>query len=162
MLEKIKNIKAFVFDVDGVLTDSSLLCTEDGQLLRTMNARDGYAMVHAVKMGFKLCIITGGASKGVFTRLQNLGIVKIYDKSTDKVANISEYVLEENLSFDNILYMGDDIPDMDAMQLCGLKVCPNDAVEEILALADIKTVKNGGHGCVREIIEHVMKTQNKW
>ena len=161
-LEKIKSIKAFIFDVDGVLTDGLVHVTDSGEQLRRFNIKDGYALQLAVKCGYKIAVITGGSSEGVRLRLRGLGISDIHMKVDSKVEVYNQLMADHHLKAADILYMGDDIPDLHVMQLAGLPVCPADAVEEIKAISEYISPKNGGKGCVRDIIEKVLKIQNKW
>ncbi len=162
-LKSIKSgIKALVFDVDGVLTDSSLLITESGELLRTMNTRDGLALKQAVKAGFHVAIMTGGGSKGVISRLRNLGIADIYVMLQDKTEAFEEFLHQYDLKEEEVAYMGDDWPDYEVMQRCGFPACPADAIEEIRGLSQFVARSRGGAGCVREFIEDIMRAQLKW
>lgn len=160
--ELLNNITTFIFDVDGVLTDSSVHVTPTGELLRIMNIRDGFAMKAAIESGYHLCIISGGNNEGVRIRLKNLGITDVHLASPDKVATFKEYTELYNINPEHVLYMGDDIPDYHVMQLVGLPACPQDASPEIKAICKYISHKNGGKGAVREIIEQVMKVQGKW
>jgi 3-deoxy-D-manno-octulosonate 8-phosphate phosphatase (KDO 8-P phosphatase) len=160
--EILNEITTFIFDIDGVLTDSSVHITPEGEMLRIMNIRDGFAMKAAIESGYKVCIISGGSNEGVRIRLQNLGITDIHLGSSDKVKTFKEYVEIYNINSDHVLYMGDDIPDYHVMQLVGLPTCPQDAVPEIKAISKYISHKNGGRGAVREVIEQVMKVQGKW
>lgn len=162
VLEKFKDVTTFIFDVDGVLTDNSLLITESGELLRSMNARDGFAMKLALESDYNIAIITGGKSEGVIKRLNGLGIVDIYKGINDKVEAFNDYIEQNGINPENILYMGDDIPDFDVMRRVGLPTCPADAVTEILQVAQYVSPKLGGKGCVRDVIEKVMRLHNKW
>jgi 3-deoxy-D-manno-octulosonate 8-phosphate phosphatase (KDO 8-P phosphatase) len=162
IFESFKKIKTFIFDVDGVLTDGNLLVTEAGELLRTMNSKDGYAMKHALENGYKICIITGGKSDGVVLRLKGLGLTDIFYKVGDKVPVFNQYITENSLNADEILYMGDDMPDYEVMQLVGLPTCPQDAVSDIINIAKYVSPLKGGEGCVRDVIEKVMKLQDLW
>ena len=160
--ELLNNITTFIFDVDGVLTDSSVHISENGEMLRIMNIRDGYAMKAALESGYNVCIISGGKNEGVRIRLKNLGIHDIYLGSSNKVETFKEYIDLYGIQPENVLYMGDDIPDYHVMKLVGLATCPQDAVAEIKAISNYISHKNGGKGAVREIIEQVMKVQGKW
>lgn len=160
--ELMNGITTFILDVDGVLTDSSVHITTSGEMLRTMNIRDGYAMKAAVETGFRVCVISGGSNEGVRIRLQNLGINDIHLAAPDKVKTLQQFMSEFNLCAEEILYMGDDIPDYHVMQRVGLAACPQDAVPEIKAISKYVSHRNGGHGAVRDVIEQVMKVQNKW
>ncbi|MGB3548291.1 MAG: HAD hydrolase family protein [Saprospiraceae bacterium] len=160
--EKFADVTTFIFDVDGVLTDSTLLVTEEGKLLRRMHVRDGYALKRAIQAGFKVIVITGGNSEGVRERLYNLGINDVALGVSDKVAKYGEFIDLYNLDEDGILYMGDDMPDYDVMRRVGFAVCPHDACPEIKSISTYISPVNGGHGCVREVIERVLKIQRKW
>jgi 3-deoxy-D-manno-octulosonate 8-phosphate phosphatase (KDO 8-P phosphatase) len=162
IFDKLRAIKAFVFDVDGVLTDNTVHVWENGDQTRTMNIRDGFALKRAVDSGYKVCIITGGGSKGVISRLNGLGITDIFSKVSNKVESMASYMEANSLDKEEILYMGDDIMDLTVMNSAGVAVAPFDAVPEILDIAHIISTKEGGRGCVREIIEQTMKLQNTW
>ena len=160
--ENLNDITTFIFDIDGVLTDGSVHVAQNGEMLRIMHIRDGFAMKAAIESGYNVCIISGGSNEGVRIRLQNLGIKAIYLGSSDKVKTLKEYTEMHNINPDHILYMGDDIPDYHVMQHVGLPTCPQDAVAEIKAISKYISHKNGGKGAVREVIEQVMKVQGKW
>ncbi len=160
--EIMNQITTFILDVDGVLTDSSVHVTPTGEMLRIMNIRDGFAMKAAIESGFHVCIISGGHNEGVRIRLKNLGINDIHLASPDKVATFKEYIAQYNLKPEQVLYMGDDIPDYHVMQLVGLPACPQDSSPEIKAISKYISHKNGGRGAVRDVIEQVMKVQGKW
>lgn len=161
-LEKLKHIKAFVLDVDGVMTNGLLLVTESGEFLRQFNIKDGYALQLAVKQGFKIAVVSGARSKGVEHRLRGLGITDIYLGLDSKTAPYNEFLEQNGLLPEQVLFMGDDIPDLELMKMAGLAVCPADAVEEIKAVAHYISPKNGGESCVRDIVEKVLKIQNLW
>lgn len=160
--EIMNDITTFVFDVDGVLTDGSVFVNTSGEMLRTMNIRDGYALKAAVDNGYNVCIISGGSNEGVRVRLRNLGITDIHLGTPDKVATFDEYTDVYSILPEQVLYMGDDIPDYHVMQLVGLPTCPQDACPEIKAISKYISHKNGGQGAVRDVIEQVMKVQGKW
>ncbi len=162
VLSGFKNITTFVLDVDGVLTDGSLLLLDDGQMARRMNIKDGYALQLAIKKGYHILVISGGNSHAVQLRLQRLGVVEVFMNATDKKAILLEYISKYNLKWEQVLYMGDDIPDMIPMQLAGLACCPADAVPEIKNLSHYISPVNGGQGCVRDVIEKVLKLNNHW
>lgn len=161
-LEKFRDIKTFIFDVDGVLTNSELIVLENGRLLRKMNVRDGYALKRAVQEGYRVCIITGGKSSGVVARLEALGITDIYKGVQHKMDALEELIDLYGLDPGAILYMGDDLPDMQVMHFVGLPTCPQDAAPEILNISRYISPKNGGDGCARDVIEKVLKLQGKW
>lgn len=160
--EIMNTITTFIFDVDGVLTDSSVHITPSGEMLRIMNIRDGFAMKAAIESGYNVCIISGGSNEGVRVRLRNLGITDIYLGSPDKVETFKEYVELYEINPHEVLYMGDDIPDYHVMKLVGLPTCPQDSSPEIKSISNYISHKNGGKGAVRDVIEQVMKVQGKW
>lgn len=160
--EILNDITTFVFDIDGVLTDSSVHISETGEMLRIMNIRDGFAMKAAIESGYNVCIISGGSNEGVRIRLENLGISAIHLGSSNKVQTFNEYTHVYGINPEQVLYMGDDIPDYHVMKLVGLPTCPQDAVSEIKAISKYISHINGGKGAVREVIEQVMKVQGKW
>ena len=161
-LQKLKDISTFIFDVDGVLTDGSVQVTDNGQSLRTFNIKDGYAMQLAVKKGYNLCIISGGDGVAMAKRFLNLGITDVFLAAGDKVEIFRKFIADKNITAAEVLYMGDDIPDLKVMKLVGLPTCPADAVEEIKAISAFISPYNGGKAAVRDIIEKVMKVQGKW
>ncbi len=160
--EKMNDITTFIFDVDGVLTDGTVHVAADGEMLRNMNIKDGFAMKAAIESGYNVCIISGGKNEGVRTRLRNLGVTDIYLGSADKVETFKEYIDIYNIKAEQVLYMGDDIPDYHVMKLVGLPSCPQDAVSEIKSISAYISHINGGKGAVRDVIEQVMKVQGKW
>ena len=145
-LEKFQGINTFIFDVDGVLTNSELILLENGQLLRKMNTRDGYALRRAIEEGYNVCIITGGRSSGVVQRLKKLGITDIYAGVNDKLDAYEEYIDTYSIDPGSILYMGDDLPDYAPMRLVGLSACPRDAAHEIIELCQYISPVEGGKG----------------
>jgi len=162
VLEKFKTIKTFVFDVDGVLTDGTLLILEDGQMARQMNIKDGYALQLAVKKGYRVVIISGGTSEAVKGRLERLGVKDCFLKIDNKKEKLTEYVSQHGLDWNEILFMGDDIPDYIPMQLTGLPCCPADAAPEIKQISHYISPIDGGKGCVRDVIEKVLKLNSHW
>ena len=160
--EILNRIKTFVFDVDGVFTDGSIHITESGEMLRIMSSRDGYAVQLAVKRGYRVVIITGGHSQGVFKRFQYLGLTDIFIGVKDKLSLLNEFFIENDLDKNESLYMGDDIPDLEVIQELALPACPADAVPEIKAVCKYISSKNGGKGAVRDVIEQTMKLQGTW
>ena len=161
-LQKLSEVKHFVFDVDGVLTDGGVLITEKGDQLRRMNIKDGYALQYAVKKNYGIIVISGGDSEGVRKRLEKLGITDVHLAVKDKVALFNKICTDKSIDPANCLYMGDDIPDIQVMALCGVKSCPSDAVAEIQDMADIISTKEGGKGAVRELIEMTLTVQGQW
>lgn len=160
--EDLVNIKGFAFDVDGVLSKTVQTLDANGVPMRTTNIKDGYAIVQAVKMGYPIAIITGGKSQTVENRYAALGVKDIYIGANDKVAALKEWAEKHNLKKEQILFIGDDIPDYDAMKSVGLPVCPKDAAAEIKAISRHISSYNGGEGIVRDMIEQVLKVQEKW
>ncbi len=160
--EYLENINTFIFDVDGVLTDGSVTVMTNGDMLRTMNIKDGYALKTAVDAGFNVCIISGGSNEGVRKRLEGLGIKDIYLGAHNKIDQLQEYLNSKGVKLENVLYMGDDIPDYPVMTMVGLPCCPQDAVQEIKGISKYISHKNGGKGAVRDVIEQVLKVHNKW
>ena len=161
-LEPFGHIHTFFFDVDGVLTDSSVLVLEDGQLLRRMSIRDGYAIRRAVDAGFRIVIISGGKSEGVAVRLRNLGVQDIYLGIQDKVDTYEDVLSMYELDEEGILYMGDDLPDYEVMRRVGFPTCPSNAAPEIRQLAQYISPYKGGEGCARDVIEKVLRIQGQW
>ncbi len=164
MEEKLRKIKAFAFDVDGVLTDGGLLADLNGEFYRVFDAKDGMALRMASMQGYGLCIITGGRSQSITRRFIASGIREedIYLGSRDKMEQFTDYCTRHSLAPEEVMYFGDDLPDMPVMAACGCGTCPCDAVDEVLAMADLITSKPGGKGCVREAVSMVMKLQGKW
>jgi 3-deoxy-D-manno-octulosonate 8-phosphate phosphatase (KDO 8-P phosphatase) len=162
VLEKFKDITTFIFDVDGVLTNNTLHITESGELLRTMNARDGFAMQMAIESDYNIAIITGGKSQGVISRLNGLGVTDIYKGVRDKVEAFEDYINTHHIDPNHILYMGDDLPDYDVMRRVALPTCPADAAHEIVRIAQYVSPFKGGEGAVRDVIEKVLRLHNKW
>ncbi len=160
--EYLHHITTFIFDVDGVLTDGTVLINTDGEMLRSMNIKDGYALKTAIRQGYNVCIISGGKNEGVRKRLEGLEIKDIYLGAHQKVEQLSEYLKNNTIKLENVLYMGDDIPDIPVMQQVGLPTCPQDAVAEVKENSKYVSFKKGGKGCVRDVIEQVLKVQGKW
>jgi 3-deoxy-D-manno-octulosonate 8-phosphate phosphatase (KDO 8-P phosphatase) len=158
----LNKVTTFVFDVDGVLTNGKILVTTEGEMYREMNTRDGFAMKYALLKGFKIGIISGGTNLGVKKRLEDLGVNKVYLGIHEKDIAFDDFVNSYNINPEEVLYMGDDIPDMSVMERVGVATCPQDAVPDVKRIADYVSHKNGGDGCVREIVEQVMRVQNKW
>lgn len=156
------NIKIFVLDIDGVLTNGTLIVLPNGVMARTMNVKDGYALQLAIKKGYKVVIISGGYSEELIERFNLLGVTDVFLKISDKLSVLKDYLLKNNLSFNDCLFMGDDVPDFEVMQAVYLPCCPADAVVEIKQISKYQSPLNGGEGCVRDVIEKVMKLQNNW
>lgn len=162
VLEQFRHIRTFIFDVDGVLTDGTVQLLPGGEQSRKMNIRDGYALQLAVKMGYRIAVISGGRSESVVSRLTGLGITDIFTGITDKSAKLEDYALEHDLLWEQMLFMGDDIPDYRAMQMCGIPACPADATPEIKSISKYISPVTGGQGCVRDVIEKVLKLNGHW
>jgi 3-deoxy-D-manno-octulosonate 8-phosphate phosphatase (KDO 8-P phosphatase) len=159
--ESLKNITCFIFDVDGVLTDGQVLMLND-DFYRSLNSKDAYALQYAAKNEYQIYIITGGNSEDVKKRLLGLGVKDVFLKSSNKLEVYNEIKLKNNLKDEEILYMGDDIPDFQVMKTCGIATCPQDACPEIKAISHYQSPYFGGKGCVRDVIEQVLRVQNKW
>ncbi|HSB93281.1 MAG TPA: HAD hydrolase family protein [Flavitalea sp.] len=162
LLEKFSRIKVFAFDVDGVLTDGNLYLAENGEQLRRMNIKDGFALQLAIKKGYRIVIISGSYSEPSISRLSKLGIADIYMRITDKAACLQNYLAENNLVMSDVLFMGDDIPDYPVMTKVGIAACPKDAAGEIRNCSQYISRFNGGEGCVRDVIEKVLKLNQHW
>lgn len=162
ILEKFKSIRTFVFDVDGVMTDGSVLVYETGEQIRRMSTRDGYCLQLAIKKGYRVLVISGGTSEGVRQRLEYLGITDIFLKAKDKKELLIQYAKQHQLEEKDMLYMGDDIPDYGVMKHVGLACAPADAAPEIRHIAAYISSFGGGQGCVRDVIEKVLKLNGQW
>lgn len=160
--EDIACVEAFVFDVDGVMTDGGIIPTPDGDFIRKYYAKDGYALAYAIREGYKICVISGGRGEMLRHRLEMLGIEYIYLNCMDKIAAINEFMQTQNLDPQNVIYMGDDIPDLECMRLVGIPVCPADACMEVIEASRYVSEYDGGHGAVRDIVEQVLRAQNRW
>ena len=155
-------VNTFMFDYDGVMTDGRVILQHDDPPLRTANVRDGYVLQLAVKMGYNVVVISGGFSRSMDNRFDTLNIKDAFTGVRNKVEVFEKYIEERNIDPENVVYMGDDIPDIPVMKMVGLPVCPADAVEEVKEVSVYISDKKGGAGCVRDIIEQVMKVQGKW
>jgi 3-deoxy-D-manno-octulosonate 8-phosphate phosphatase (KDO 8-P phosphatase) len=161
-MNNFENINTFIFDVDGVLTDGTLQAFSTGEQARTFYIKDGYAIEKALQAGYHILIISGGAEEGVKKRLGFLGIKDVFLGVKDKLELFKEYTQSRAINASQILYMGDDIPDLKMLKIVGIPTCPNDAVEDIKAVCTYIASKPGGRGAVREVIEKVMRSQGKW
>jgi 3-deoxy-D-manno-octulosonate 8-phosphate phosphatase (KDO 8-P phosphatase) len=161
-LEQLKQVTTFIFDVDGVLTNGDIIASDSGEFLRTFNIKDGYALQLAVKRGYRVCIISGGTGAAMQRRFEGLGIPDIYLGVADKVNVYKGLLVKYQITAAEILYMGDDIPDLKIMQLVGLATCPSDAVPEIKAISQYISPYTGGKTAVRDIIEKVLRVQHQW
>jgi 3-deoxy-D-manno-octulosonate 8-phosphate phosphatase (KDO 8-P phosphatase) len=160
--QKLNDVKVFLFDVDGVFTDSGMLATEEGQLLRTMHTRDGLAVKLALNNGYQVGIITKGNSQGVADRFRGLGVEHIYMFMADKMDSYNDLKAKLQFSDNQVLYMGDDLSDLNLLRTVGVSACPYDACPEVLEEANYISSLEGGYGCVRQIIEKVMRLHGTW
>lgn len=158
----LNQITTFIFDVDGVLTDGSVTLMPNGEQVRKMNIKDGYALQLAIKKGYRVIIISGGKSEAVRLRLQGLGINEVYLGAHNKLEILEERLLDKEFSLEQILYMGDDIPDYEVMSKVAVAACPADAAPEIKALSTYISQRNGGEGAVRDVIEQTLRLHGKW
>jgi 3-deoxy-D-manno-octulosonate 8-phosphate phosphatase (KDO 8-P phosphatase) len=161
-LQLFKNITTFIFDVDGVLTDGSVLVLENGLQARRMNIRDGFALQLAVKTGYRVIAVSGSSPSPVIDRLNKLGITNVHMSVLDKKAFVTSYIEKNKLKKEEVLYMGDDMPDLPVMPVVGLSACPANAAPEIIEVADYISPVNGGYGCVRDVIEKVLRLNDHW
>ena len=159
---KLGAITTFVFDYDGVLSDSSVMVTDNGDFIRRTNVKDGYALQLAVRMGYNIIIISGANALGMRKRLEALNISEIHLGVSNKLEKYTEIKSKLQISDEEIIYMGDDIPDYEVMRTAGLAACPSDAVTEIKEISEYISDKRGGEGCARDIIEQTMKIHKKW
>lgn len=162
ILTRFKMVSTFVFDMDGVLTDGSILLDNENNWLRRMDIRDGYALQLAVKGGYRILVISGSSSLPVQERLNRLGIKDVFMNVTDKAGFLKNYMEENKVSTNDLLFMGDDIPDYFCMKMAGIAACPSDAALEIREMASYISNCKGGNGCVRDVIEKVLKLNDKW
>ena len=160
--EKLKHITTFVFDFDGVLSNGKIIVMPDGDQLRITDVKDGYAMQYALRQGYRVCIISGGYSESMRLRYQGFPQMDIFLNVPDKTIVFSKYLEDNNIQAEQVIYVGDDIPDYEVMQLAGLKVCPADAAIEIQQTSHYISHCKGGEGCVRDIIEQTLRSQNQW
>lgn len=158
----LSKIKALVFDVDGVLSTATISMGQDGIPLRSVNIKDGYVIQLAVKLGLHVAIITGGNSESIRRRYAGLGVKEIHLSARVKIEVYNDLLNRLGLNSDEVLYMGDDIPDYEVMQACGLPVCPNDAAPEIQQISRYVSPLTGGNGCVRDVIEQVLRGKGLW
>lgn len=158
---KLKNIDTFIFDVDGVLTDGSVYLIND-EVGRVLNSRDGYALQYASKLSFNIFVITGGNSESVKKRLLDLGVTEVILKAKNKIDVYKSLKAKYKFKDENVLYMGDDIPDYNVMKEVGVATCPQDAAVEIKGISHYQSPYNGGRHCVRDVIEQTLRVQGKW
>lgn len=158
----LRKIRAIIFDVDGVLSAETITLHPDGEPMRTVNIKDGYAIQLAQKKGLRIAILTGGRTLSVRKRYENLGVKDIYMGCAVKIQTYDEFLTKYGLNDSEVLYMGDDIPDYEVMKRCGCPCCPKDACPDIKAISLYVSERNGGYGCGRDVIEQVLRTQGKW
>lgn len=157
-----KPITTFVFDFDGVMTDGTVFCDFEGHPLRATNVKDGYALQLANKLGYNVAVISGAVCPSMIVRMNSLGTTDVYTGIPDKVLKLNEYMAGKGLRKEEILFMGDDIPDLRVMQQVGLPACPADAANEIKQISRFVSEYGGGKGCVRDVIKRTLKVQGKW
>jgi 3-deoxy-D-manno-octulosonate 8-phosphate phosphatase (KDO 8-P phosphatase) len=162
LLATLKKITCFVFDVDGVLTNGEVIVMPNGVLVRKMNIKDGYALQLAIKKGYQVWVISGGNSSEVEERLHNLGVKEVHMRVKDKRALLQELSILHNIPLEQMLFMGDDMPDFEAMSIVGVAACPKDAAVDIKSIASYIALAEGGAGCAREVIEKVLKLNDHW
>lgn len=160
--EDLVNVKGFAFDVDGVLSHQVVPMFPNGEPMRMANIKDGYVLQLAIKLGYKVAIITGGRSEAVRVRYEALGVQDIFMGQSEKTAAFKEWILKHGLSPSQVMYMGDDMPDIPVMKLVGLPVCPADAAEDVKSVCRYISPATGGNGCVRDVMEQVLRVQNQW
>lgn len=159
--EQLNKVTTFIFDVDGVLTDGRVILFQN-EVVRTLNSRDGYAIQYASKVGYRILIITGGNSLQVKERLLSLGCEEVVLSASNKIESYKKLKSKYNFEDDEVIYMGDDIPDYEVMKSVGTATCPQDAASEIKAISHYQSPYNGGDSCVRDIIEQTLRVQGKW
>ncbi|HBG88539.1 MAG: HAD hydrolase family protein [Bacteroidales bacterium] len=160
--EDLMQVKAFAFDVDGVLSSDIISMHPTGEPMRTSNIKDGFALQKAAKLGYPIAIITGGNSEAVRKRYSDLGVKDIYMAASHKVDEFNDWIEKRGLKPENVMYMGDDLPDYHVMKMVGVPVCPADAVEEIKSLCKYISDRKGGRGCARDVIEQVLRAHGRW
>ena len=160
--EDLTKIKAFVFDIDGVISATTQVLTAEGETVRTSNLKDGFALMYAIRMGYPVCVITGGKTIEVIKRCEKIGIKDLYAGSLKKLPCLIDFMAKYNLTSEQVMYMGDDLPDYPVMMAVGVPVCPKDAAHEIKAISHYISDKDGGHGCVRDVVEQALRAQGRW
>lgn len=160
--EMLTKVTTFIFDYDGVMTDGTVYMDSNGDPLRTSNVKDGYALQLAGKLGYHVAVISGAVVTNITRRLNMLGVNDVFTGVPDKIVKLKEYMDQYHLTAEQIVYMGDDIPDLKVMQLVGIAACPADAAEEVKSISRFISDRPGGKGCVRDIIEQTLKAQGKW
>jgi len=160
--ELLRHVTTFIFDYDGVMTDGSVIMTSEGEAYRISNVKDGYALQLAIKKGYRVAVISGAHSASMIHRMNAVMVTDLFLGVENKVPVFRDYLKKNNLRAEEVLYMGDDIPDYALMLEAGISACPGDAAEEIKAVARYISHFPGGKGCVRDVIEQVLKVQGKW
>ena len=160
--EDIARVEAMVFDVDGVMTDGRIIPTAEGDFIRCYNCKDGYALAYAIRHGYRVCVITGGYGKILERRLRMLGMQDFYIDCMDKITTLREYMKKYDLKPENVLYMGDDIPDLECRREVGMPVCPADSAPEVIECSRYISEFEGGRGAVRDIVEQVLRARGDW
>ncbi len=160
--QRLTKITTLMFDVDGVMTDGKVLVMENGEMVRNINSKDGYALHLAITKGYRIVVISGGNNLAVQKALSRAGITDVFIRQHDKIACYNEYMETHNLKDEEVLYMGDDLPDHEVMSRAGVAVCPLDAAIEIKQICQYISSKKGGEGCVRDVIEQVLRVQGNW
>jgi 3-deoxy-D-manno-octulosonate 8-phosphate phosphatase (KDO 8-P phosphatase) len=160
--EDIARVEAMVFDVDGVMTDGRIIPTAEGDFIRCYNCKDGYALAYAIRHGYRVCVITGGYGKILERRLRMLGMQDFYIDCMDRITTLREYMKKYDLKPENVLYMGDDIPDLECMREVGMPVCPADSAPEVIECSRYISEFEGGRGAVRDIVEQVLRARGDW
>ncbi len=162
LIPKFKKLRGFIFDIDGVMTNGQVLVNEEGHMLRSVNIKDGFAVQHAVKLGYTVAIVSGGTSLGMEKRFQGLGVKQIYMGQMHKVDAVSEIIKNSGFDASDFLYMGDDMPDIPVLKMVGIAACPKDAAMDVLDICHYISPISGGDGCVRDVIERTLKIQQTW
>ncbi len=162
LLQEFNKINTFIFDVDGVLTDGTVLVLENGLQARKMSIRDGFGLQMAAQNGYRVMIVSGGNSPQVKNRLEKLGITDVHMSVSDKRAFVEEYIKQNELKAEEVLYMGDDLPDLTVMSVVGMSCCPADSAPELIETVKYISPRNGGDACARDVIEKVLKLHGKW
>ena len=160
--QKLMRVKTLMFDIDGVLTDGKVHFLENGEIARNMNSKDGYALQLAAKKGYRIVVISGSSSESIKAAMLRLGAVDVFLRQHDKLACYKDYIYSHQIADDEVLYMGDDLPDYEVMKRVGVPCCPQDAAVEIRGISIYIASRKGGEGCVRDVVEQVMRAQGTW
>ncbi len=160
--EDVARVEAIVFDVDGVFTDGGIIPLANGDFIRKYNAKDGYAVAYAVRQGFRVIVISGGRGATLESRFKHLGVTEAYFDVADKLTLLRQIVERDGLNPENLIYVGDDIPDLECMKYVGIPVCPADAATEVIEVARYVSQFGGGKGCVRDIMEQILRAKGLW